>query len=85
MVGYSGGKDSTMLASVVFEALKSIDAAERTKEIAIVCTDTRVEIPAVVERVSAELSGMQKRSEELQLGISTHLLSPLVSQSFWVT
>jgi len=84
VVGYSGGKDSTMLVSLVFEALKSIDAGERVKEVAVVCTDTRVEIPAVVERVNAELSGMQKQSEEQQLGISTHLLFPSVAQSFWV-
>ena len=38
VVGYSGGKDSTMLVSLVFEAINLLPQEERTKEIAIVCT-----------------------------------------------
>jgi 3'-phosphoadenosine 5'-phosphosulfate sulfotransferase (PAPS reductase)/FAD synthetase len=50
LVGFSGGKDSTMLASLVFDAVLSIPAEERKKPVAILCTDTRVEIPAIVEK-----------------------------------
>lgn len=84
VVGYSGGKDSTMLVSLAFQALIDIPNDKRTKDVSIVCTDTRVEIPAVVERVNAELEAMNRRSKELVLGITTHLLSPSVNQSFWV-
>lgn len=45
LVGFSGGKDSTMLASLVVDAALSLPPAERTKPISVVCTDTRVEIP----------------------------------------
>jgi DNA sulfur modification protein DndC len=31
LVGFSGGKDSTMLASLVFDAVLSIPAEQRTK------------------------------------------------------
>ncbi len=84
VVGYSGGKDSTMLVSLVFEAVREIELTKRDKDVSIVCTDTRVEIPAVAERVAGELARMQARSNELRLGISAHLLSPSVAQSFWV-
>lgn len=84
VVGYSGGKDSTMLVSLVLRSLMEIPRDQRTKDVSIVCTDTRVEIPAVVERVNAELEAMKKCSKDLVLGVSTHLLSPSVTQSFWV-
>jgi DNA sulfur modification protein DndC len=83
-VGYSGGKDSTMLVSVVFEALRGIEPATRQKDICIVCTDTRVEIPAVAERISAELDLIRDTSSRDSLGVSAHLLSPMVTQTFWV-
>jgi DNA sulfur modification protein DndC len=55
LVGFSGGKDSTMLASLVFDAALSVPPAERTKPISVVCTDTRVEIPAIADMVEGAL------------------------------
>jgi PP-loop superfamily ATP-utilizing enzyme len=43
LVGFSGGKDSTMLASLVFDAVLSAPADQRKKPVAILCTDTRME------------------------------------------
>jgi 3'-phosphoadenosine 5'-phosphosulfate sulfotransferase (PAPS reductase)/FAD synthetase len=60
LVGFSGGKDSTMLASLVFDTVLSFPADQRTKPISVVCTDTRVEIPAIVEMVEGTLGKMQK-------------------------
>ncbi len=48
LVGFSGGKDSTLVASLIFDAIQSIPTEQRKKEVAIVCTDMRVEIPAMV-------------------------------------
>ena len=48
MVGFSGGKDSTLVAHLVFDVVRSVPTDDRIKEIHILCTDTRVEIPAVV-------------------------------------
>lgn len=84
VVGYSGGKDSTMLVSLVFEMLLSLMPDKRTKDVSIVCTDTCVEIPAVVDRVNNELTCMQCCADEHNLGVSTHLLKPPADQSFWV-
>jgi len=53
LVGFSGGKDSTMLASLVFDALLSVPADKRKKPVVVLCTDTRVEIPAIVEMVES--------------------------------
>lgn len=84
IVGYSGGKDSSMIASLVFEVVMETPPEQRTKEICVVCTDTRVEIPAVVARVQSELDLMQTCSDKHGLNISAHLLKPTAQQSFWV-
>lgn len=84
LVGYSGGKDSTMLTSMIFSVAESIPVAERTKPISVVCTDTRVEIPAIVEMIEGTLAKMQKYSREKDLKIDVHLLRPPVEESFWV-
>ncbi len=84
LVGFSGGKDSTMLASLVFDAVLSVPSEQRKKPIAVLCTDTRVEIPAIVDMVEGTLDKMRKCSEQHGLNVETNLLRPPSEQSFWV-
>ncbi len=84
LAGFSGGKDSTLVASLIFDAILSIPTEQRKKEVAIVCTDTRVEIPAIVEMIETTLGKMRKCSVEQNLNIEVHLLRPPAEQSFWV-
>jgi DNA sulfur modification protein DndC len=84
LVGFSGGKDSTMLASLIFDAVLSIPAEQRKKPIAVLCTDTRVEIPAIAEMIEGTLDRMRKFSEQNGLSIDANLLKPLIEESFWV-
>jgi len=63
LVGFSGGKDSTMLASLVFEVVLSIQARQRKKPVSVLCTDTRVEIPAIAEMVEGTLDRMRRCSQ----------------------
>ncbi|MEM2111864.1 MAG: DNA phosphorothioation system sulfurtransferase DndC [Candidatus Bathyarchaeia archaeon] len=84
LVGFSGGKDSTMVASLIFDTALSIPTEERKKPISILCTDTRVEIPAIVEMLESTLARMQKFSQHNNLNIEVNLLRPPPEQSFWV-
>ena len=84
LVGFSGGKDSTMLASLIFDAVLSIPAAQRKKPVSVLCTDTRVEIPAIAEMIEGTLTRMQKFSQQNDLNIDVNLLKPPPEQSFWV-
>jgi DNA sulfur modification protein DndC len=84
LVGFSGGKDSTMLASLIFDTVLSIHAAKRKKPISVLCTDTRVEIPAIAEMIEGTLDRMRWCSQQHDLNIDTHLLKPLHEESFWV-
>lgn len=87
LVGFSGGKDSTMLASLIFDAVLSVPAVQRKKPVSILCTDTRVEIPAIAEMVEVTLARMRKFSQQSGLNglnIEVNLLKPPPEQSFWV-
>ncbi|TRZ51332.1 DNA phosphorothioation system sulfurtransferase DndC, partial [bacterium] len=57
---------------------------QRKKPISILCTDTRVEIPAISEIVEGTLLKMQKFSQQNDLNIEINLLKPPPEQSFWV-
>src|ERR1039458_7155104 len=69
LVGFSGGKDSTMLASLIVEVIAGIPDGQRKKPVAVLCTDTRVEIPAIVEMVESTLARMQRFSQLSSLNI----------------
>jgi DNA sulfur modification protein DndC len=84
LIGFSGGKDSTLVASLIVEVVANIPAEKRRKPINLLCTDTRVEIPAVAETIEGALARIQKFSRDNDLHIDCHLLRPPAEQSFWV-
>ena len=84
LLGFSGGKDSTMLAALLFDAILSVPTEQRKKPVSILCTDTRVEIPAIVEMIENTLARMHKCSQQSHLNVEVRLLKPPPEQSFWV-
>ena len=84
LVGFSGGKDSTMLAALIFDVILSVPEGQRKKEVSVVCTDTRVEIPAIAEMIEGTLDRMRWCSQSNGLNIEAHLLKPIYEESFWV-
>src|SRR6266705_3035745 len=83
LLGFSGGKDSTMLASLVFDAVLSIPVEQRKKPVSVLCTDTRVEIPAIADMIEGTLDRMRKCSHQHNLNIDANLLKPIIEESFW--
>ena len=51
VVGYSGGKDSTLVLQLVFEMLLDLAPSDRKREVHIVANDTLVESP-LIESIS---------------------------------
>ena len=84
LVGFSGGKDSTLVAALIFEVAASIPVEQRPKLISVLCTGTRVEIPAIVEMIEGTLDKMRRYAQKAGLNIDVHLLKPPPDQSFWV-
>ncbi|CAM5323809.1 hypothetical protein ATER59S_00167 [Aquamicrobium terrae] len=48
IVGFSGGKDSTVVTHAIFDALLQIAPSRRTRPVHIVSNDTMVESPLVI-------------------------------------
>lgn len=84
IVGFSGGKDSTMLLQLVWYALKSIPVELRTRKIYIVCNNTLVENPKILEYTEKVLGKIQKAAVEQLLPITVHRTAPKLEDTFWV-
>jgi DNA sulfur modification protein DndC len=83
VIGYSGGKDSTLTAMVVFEAINQLPASMRKKEIHLLSSDTMVENPLIYTYLENNIKMMNKYSEESNLNIFPKLVKPNVSETFW--
>ena len=84
ILGFSGGKDSTCMAQLVWNAVSQLEQEKRKKQIYIIGCDTLVESPKIVERLKNTLSDMQGQAKEQQLPISTHVVKPDLGDTFWV-
>lgn len=81
MIGFSGGKDSTLLCCLVFEMLQRLSKEERHKTTYIVSSDTMVENP-VVRDYMHRMSNMINRIGE-SLNVTADIIYPRIEDSFW--
>lgn len=84
IIGFSGGKDSTMLLQVVWRALMKIPAEMRNRKIYVVCNDTLVENPKIVAFINRTLTLLQKSATQQGIPISVHRTTPRLEDTFWV-
>jgi DNA sulfur modification protein DndC len=84
IVGYSGGKDSTLLLQFVVEMLLSLPRSERRRAVHVVSNDTLVESPLVADYVDKMLSRLADATESLELPVVVAKTTPPVEQTFWV-
>ena len=83
-IGYSGGKDSTATLQLVWFALQRIGAQRAHKPVHVISTDTLVENPIVAAWVGNSLDKLQNAAKTHGLPITSHRLTPELSDSFWV-
>lgn len=81
MIGFSGGKDSTLLCCLVFEMLMQLEPNEINKKVYIVSSDTMVENPIVRDY----MHDMSKRIGDsgAKYKIETKIIKPEVEKTFW--
>ena len=84
VVGYSGGKDSTATLQAVWTALLGLPESDRTKPVYVITNDTLVENPAVSAWVLRSHEAMRSAAATQGVPVSTHILSPETSETFWV-
>jgi DNA sulfur modification protein DndC len=85
IIGFSGGKDSTMLLQLVWNSLKKIEPALLTRKIYIVCNNTLVENPKIVKFIHRTLDKLKKAANLQNMPmIEVHITAPKLDESFWV-
>jgi len=84
IIGFSGGKDSTCLVQLVWNALSKLPKENLQKKIYVISSDTLVESPQISERIIGSLDKIEKVAKKTHLPISTNLLRPKLSDTFWV-
>ena len=84
VIGYSGGKDSTAVLQLWFEALSGLEPHERTRPVHVISTDTGVENPVVAGWVARSLERCGRAAADAGLPLRVHRLEPEVQDSFWV-
>ncbi|MGL4883153.1 MAG: DNA phosphorothioation system sulfurtransferase DndC, partial [Waterburya sp.] len=84
VIGYSGGKDSTAVLQLIWNAISELPVEKRQKKIYVITTDTLVENPIVSSWVNNSLKQMEISAKKQQLPIEPHLLKPEAEQTYWV-
>lgn len=84
VVGFSGGKDSTVVAHGVFEALLSIPPSQRTRNVHFVSNDTLVESPLVIAHLDVVTKRIEVAAQNLNLPITVARTHPEPDKTFWV-
>ncbi|WP_394158050.1 DNA phosphorothioation system sulfurtransferase DndC [Vibrio campbellii] len=83
VIGYSGGKDSSAVMSLVYLALLGLESKDRQKPVFVVSSDTLVETPVVVNHIKDSLAAIEKGAKRDNLPITCHKVVPKDNQTFW--
>ena len=85
LIGYSGGKDSTLLVSLVYEAMKRIkeSGSELSKRVYIITSDTMVENPIVKNYMHSSSNSINKAAKNDGLNMQADIIYPETDQTFW--
>lgn len=84
IIGYSGGKDSSAVVTLVYLALLGLPIDLRTKHVFIITSDTLVETPVVVDLIKSSMLLIEQSAKRDKLPISQHTVSPESDDTFWV-
>ena len=84
IIGFSGGKDSTAILSLIYTAMQTLSNEKRHKPIYVVSSDTLVETPVVVDMASQVLKTINKQAKIDNIPMTAHAVYPKMNQTFWV-
>lgn len=88
IIGFSGGKDSTALLTLVWKALLKVqelpEPYQLRRPVYVVCNDTMVENPVISEYTTRILEKIDYAAKEQSLPIITQKTIPRLEDSFWV-
>ncbi|MEH6550638.1 MAG: DNA phosphorothioation system sulfurtransferase DndC [Pseudomonadales bacterium] len=83
VIGFSGGKDSTTILSLIYVALLKLKKKQRHKHIFVISSDTLVETPQVVDMVTGAIEQINIHAKKHKLPMTAHIVLPKMDQTFW--
>ncbi|GAB6100175.1 DNA phosphorothioation system sulfurtransferase DndC [Halanaerocella petrolearia] len=85
ILGYSGGKDSSTVAQLVFNALHDLknQGTKLHKPVYIISADTLVETPMIIDFITNTLNQIEEKAKELNLPIKAQKVYPKPEETFW--
>jgi len=89
IVAYSGGKDSSLLLQLVWEALLELKNKQPEgsmsflRKVYVVCNNTLVENPSILKYVSTQLRLIQKSAAQQGLPFFIKHTTPRLEDTFW--
>jgi DNA sulfur modification protein DndC len=84
IVGFSGGKDSTLVTHLVVEHLLTLPRSERTRPVHIVANDTLVESPLVIGHINSVQAELRNAASAFDLPLIVATTQPDPEHTFWV-
>lgn len=84
IIGYSGGKDSTVVLQLVWSALSGLSPDKRTKKVYCISSDTYVEMPLIEEYLHDKIKQLNHAAAIEQIPLSATTVEPEIDETFWV-
>lgn len=89
IIGFSGGKDSTVLLTLVWIALQRIREQlphpfQLKRKVYVVCNDTMVENPILADYVTDVLKKIDEEARNQDLPIFVKRTTPKLEETFWI-
>ena len=85
LIGYSGGKDSSLLVSLVYEAMQRLkeSGSSLSKTVYIITSDTMIENPIVKKYMHSSSDKINCAAQRDGLNIKASIIYPEDDQTFW--
>ena len=83
IIGFSGGKDSTIVTQLVAEVVLDLPIEKRTRSVFILYNDTLVESPVFQEFVTSRLNKIEEGLKALDVPFTVVITTPPPDESFW--
>ena len=83
IIGYSGGKDSTVVVQLAFTMLESLSPEERHKPIYVVSSDTLIENPIVLGYLKEASQLINEGAKAKGLPLYAEMVHPDYNNTFW--
>ena len=84
IIGFSGGKDSTMLLQLVWNVVRKEMIGLRKRPIYVICNNTLVENPKIIQYTDKVLQLIEKAAFEQSMPIFVEQTTPKLEDTFWV-